>query len=222
MGLLQKIKAFFGIKDRKMLEAPKEEIHEVTKKPSLLEESENLTKSRDIVDALRVVGCKKDVLFEVSKFNETEKENLKNIIITLKNLGYSKLKISVILNGNASILKMDNDVLLDNIHKLYEYLKDKESVSDIIYAEPFILNINIVEKIEELKSVFEKFEIDFQNQKYILEENPNIFLLDHDRFIESLNVITESVQNTEEFLDEILSNPLIIGIIDKRLLAAHF
>lgn len=222
MGLLQKIKAFFGIKDRKMLEAPKEEIHEVTKKTSLLEESENLTKSRDIVDALRVVGCKKDVLFEVSKFNETEKENLKNIIITLKNLGYSKLKISVILNGNASILKMDNDVLLDNIHKLYEYLKDKESVSDIIYAEPFILNINIVEKIEELKSVFEKFEIDFQNQKYILEENPNIFLLDHDRFIESLNVITESVQNTEEFLDEILSNPLIIGIIDKRLLAAHF
>lgn len=222
MGFLQKIKEFFGIKNIKMIDAPKEQIEESSDKIKLIEYRENVNKSQDIIDVLRIIGCKKDVISAVSRFTEFEKENLKKVINTLKGLDYSKLQISVILSSNIDILRIDNNILADVIKKLNEYLKNKESISNIIYSNPFILTQNLSGKIEDIKNTFVKLGLDFESQRYILEENPNIFLLKHDRFMESLIAIMECTENNDEFLQEILSDPLIIGIVDKEVLTTHF
>lgn len=220
MGFLQKIMNFLKIQNVKKIEAPKE----ITKKEenNIIEYKsiEKVSKSQEISDILRILGVDRETILKVLQKQNIDKENMKKNLKVFSDLGFSKLQISLIISSNIDIVTMSNTIIINAINDLKEYIKDKEDVFDIVYSNPFVISETLKEKIQHIKEIFEKIEIDEKTQRFILVENTNIFSLEYERFEKSLMIIKEFYG--ENFIEKIKDNPLIIGIIEKNVLMSEF
>lgn len=139
------------------------------------------------------------------------KEILNNNLKILFEYNFSRLKLTKIINENLNLLDINSDELKKRIEYLINFYKEKDFVCNLIYSSPKILTENL--NLEELKTTFEKFGLDFETQKYLELENTEILLLPISQIIESLELIMNEYKE-KTFIDFILYFPELIGVTD--------
>lgn len=229
MNLLQKIKELFGFNKAKRLTKAKDTNEEIipkqVKKESIIEElqkgnvNENeKSKSDKVKEILKTVGCKKEIFLRIQDFENINIQNLREILKILTSLQFSKYDLNVILSQNIDILNCSKDDIKQNIDILNEYIENKEIVKNIIYTNPFVLTDDISKKLENIKQRFNEIGLTSKEIENIMDENSNILTLDTDRLNNSLEVILDYNKTNEKVKEAIIDNPIIIGIIDSKLL----
>ena len=181
----------------------------------------NKTKNNNeimIIEILKNIGCEKDIFYKNDNFDYVDLKRFKRNLNLLTALHLDKFELSKVLCQCDEILDMDSEIIENTINELKDYLEDEDIIRQIIYMNPYILTYNYLELINGAKDVFNKYNVDIKKQKYILEENPNIITLGKECIERSLDIIKKMSTSHESFIENIVDNPIIIGIEDEKLI----
>ena len=206
-----------------------EEVNPITEEEKLESiETDNLVKGTEfkqeksknekIIERLKNIGCEKDIFYKNDNFDYVDLKRFKRNLNLLTALHLDKFELSKVLCQCDEILDMDSEIIENTINELKDYLEDEDIIRQIIYMNPYILTYNYLELINGAKDVFNKYNVDIKKQKYILEENPNIITLGKECIERSLDIIKKMSTSHESFIENIVDNPIIIGIEDEKLI----
>lgn len=181
---------------------------------NLVNNNENKTKDDKIKEILKLTGCQKDVFSKNITFEDVDVENFRQTLKILNSLKFSKFELSKMLSQNNDLLYIESIYVEKCINALVQYFKEVEIVKQVVYMNPYIISKECIENIKVVREVFYDFNIETQDQIYLLEENSNILNLDKHTLVKSLEIIKEYTKNHITFIETIINNPVIIGCVD--------
>ena len=178
-----------------------------------------LSKTDKVKKILKSIGCEKEIFLKIEDFENLNIENFKTNLKILTNLDFSKIQLSIILSKNPEIIYMKSDIIENCINILKREINDIEIVKNIIYTNPFVIYEN--SQIRAVINVLEEFNITKENINIILDDNSNILTLSIEKIKQSIDMIKEYFNSEDIFLEEIVSDPIIIGITNPDVLAQY-
>ena len=231
MNLLQKIKDMIRRITIKKIEAPKLN-NEVIKAQENKYISDNfkfipqnvpkqLNNIQKLKEIFKLIGCNKKSIDNLIKIDNVDIQNLRKNLYLLNDFNFSNIQLSIIITQNKNLITMKNEELKDKIDTLRNYFIDEGIVKNLIYNNSNIFNKNIEEIIEEKKNIFDTFGISFKSLTSILIENSNVLNIDKNRLINSLHIIRDFCITKENFMEMIKTDPIVIGIQNKKLLEEY-
>lgn len=226
MKILQFFKNIFSKNKIKAIAAPKEEIKEEVK-PSRENESfkqqlkignnvnqknKNQSQENKVKELLKSIGCTDDTINSIDRMNDIDINNLKNNIMTLTELGVTKLQLANVIGNNWATIYMKNDDLKKSIESIKKFSKDDYIVKEMIVRNSNVISKNTESRLNKTKEILDEFGISSDSQMQILEENPAVMLLPETQLSNSLTLIRQCVDDDEQFINEITIQPIIIGL----------
>ena len=187
-------------------------------KPSNLHE---LNEKEKLQEIFKLIGCDSKSIKKLLEIENIDINRLRKNLYILNNFKFSNIELSIVITQNKRLISMESGELQEKINTLNSYFLDKEIVKDLIYNDSNILNENIKELLEEKEYIFENFDIPLKSYATILSENANILYLGAERLMNSLNLIKDYCMTRESFIETIITDPIVIGIEDRKLLEEY-
>lgn len=184
-----------------------------------LNTKKELSKNDKVKQILKTIGCEKEIFLKITDFENLDIENFKTNLKLLTNFNFSKLQLSIILGRNPEIIYIQSDIFEKCIHILENEINDIDVVKNIIYTNPFVICDN--PQIKEVINLLEEYNITKENINIILDDNSNILTLGIEKIKQSIEVIKQYFNSENVFLEEIINDPIIIGITNADVLAQY-
>ena len=235
MKIFQFLKNIFSKNKIKAIAAPKEEIKEEVQ-PSRENESfkqqlkiensvnppkKNQSREDKVKELLKNIGCTDDTINSIDRINDIDINNLKSNIMTLTQLGITKLQLANIIGFNWATLYMKNEDLKNSIKCIRDFLKDTNSAKNMIVRNSNIISKDTGARLNNTKEILDKYNIPYDNQIQILEENPIVIFLSEQQLKNSLDLIRSCVENDEQLIREITIQPIIVGFNQIGLIRSY-
>ncbi len=155
---------------------------------------------------LMAIGCQKEIFEKMKDFSRIDIETLKENVRLLEKYHYTKLELSKIITENVELLTFDTKEIKSKIKQLENIFEEFE-IRHCIYSYPYCLT----QGIEETLTVFQKYNIPLEIQKYVLQENASIIGIEKTKLMAQLDFIKTMCRDFEEFLVIIISTNALIG-----------
>ena len=168
---------------------------------------------------LQTAGCEMGYFDQSIDLEKVNEDNLKNTISYLARLPFTKFQLGSVLSQNTDLLFESFDIIKKNEESLESYFEDLNDIKSMIYANPFILNIDLEYNLLQLKNLFTENGLDSKMIKYILIENAYLLTMDYDAVLKSLLMLKEQTSDLEKMKEKILDNPFMIGLTEEDILA---
>lgn len=231
MRILQFLKNIFSRKKIKAITAPQEETKESipqSEENSFIDKyrAENTTANYEgltnneekVKEVLKTVGCVDETINSIYRVENIDTQNLKNNIMTLTNLGVTKLQLANILGNNWATIYMKNDALNHSIESIKNFFKDDNAVKEMIVENSKVICKDTEIRLNKARKVLDDFGISFDSQVQILTDNPLVMLLPEEQIRNSLTLIKQCINDDKKFITEITNQPIMVGISQMQVI----
>lgn len=239
--IFQKIKEFIRRIKIKKIGAPKQSeiIHEkvnveketVTPKQNdnflvnvqhtQLSDIKNKNNNEKLNEILKVIGYESKFLEKNINIQNVDVENFKKNLNELIRLRCSNIEMAIIIDKNKNILWCENQLLKEKIQFLIKYFSSEHIAKKLIYANSSILNKDVQFELLEKEKIFDECYIPLEYYSNIILENTDIFFMNKEKILNSLNIIKKFSKTYERFIKMIVTEPNIIGIENIDLLEKY-
>lgn len=186
-----------------------------------LGKTQDVQKKDKVLKILELLNCSDENLLKNINSDDLDINNFRENLKILTSFPVSKLEIAILISSNPNILYLNNSIIKNSIFALKRWINDDFIVKNIIFNNPFVLNEDIEKNLENTYSILEKYNITNKLIKYILDENPNIINMDKKRLENSLKSIMNMFNSNQDYIDEIIGNSNIIGVVDLNFLEKY-
>ena len=230
MIIIQKIEELFRRAKTQRIDSPQEIVEPISKEKSnsddtfsFIKKIENieLTNEQKLSEVLKTIGLDEALIRKLVNMKNIDINRLRKNLYLLNQYNYSYIQLSIIIANNTSIITMSPERLGNILGDLLSYFKEPEIVKEIVYSDSRVVSGAILYRIKEVEKIFEKFEVELQENKCILIENPHILFMDDERLEKSLSIIKEYTQAYDSFMNLIKVDPIVIGIVDSSVLTDY-
>lgn len=231
MRILQFLKNIFSRNKIKAITAPQEETKESIpqsegnsfidkyRAENTTANYEGLTNNEEKVkEVLKTVGCVDETINSIYRVENIDTQNLKNNIMTLTNLGVTKLQLANILGNNWATIYMKNDNLNHSIESIKNFFKDDNAVKEMIVENSKVICKDTEIRLNKARKVLDDFGISFDSQVQILTDNPLVMLLPEEQIRNSLTLIKQCINDDKKFITEITNQPIMVGISQMQVI----
>lgn len=186
-----------------------------------LSDIKNKNNNEKLTEILNVIGYESKFLEKNINIQNIDFENLRKNLNELIRLGCSNIEMAIIIDKNKDILWCDNQLLKEQIQFLIKYFSSERIAKKLIYANSSILNKDVKFELLEKEKIFDECYIPLEYYSNIILENTDIFFMNKEKILNSLNIIKKFSKTYERFIKMIVTEPNIIGIENIDLLEKY-